>query len=184
MATPALGIIGAFVGAALVGLEYKEKKAEAKLEEEVAGINVELVQEDIEYVTKQTEKEVGRFREAGEAFKGTQRAVIGRSAAKMEGTPLMLLQETSAKIEEDVLAIKEYGAHERRRLGMQKEQYELMGEYYKGVAGQAWLTGLLGMGSTFLTGYAQTYGMKGWPTFGQRKKKDYYGSDPWRLGGY
>ena len=162
--------------------ESRQTQAEAEVQEDIAEINVELVQEDIDWVEKQTGKAVERHREAGEAFKGTQRAVIGHSAAKMAGTPLMIMQETTAKIEEDVLAIEEYGAHEVTRLGLQQEQYELMGEYYGGVAGQAWLTGLLGMGSTFLTGYAQTYGMKHWPTFGQRKKTTY--EDPWRLGGY
>ena len=176
-------VAGLAMKAVDIFVESRQTKAEAEFQEEIAEINIEQAQADIAWVEKQTGKAVERHREAGEEFRGTQRAVIGHSAAKMAGTPLMIMQETQAKIEEDVLAIKEYGAYQVSGYESQIEAYEAGKTYYEGLGKQAWLTGLLGMGSTFLTGYAKFKMPElGWPTFGQRKKTTY--EDPWRLGGY
>lgn len=152
-----------------VGMTAAGIYGQYEAEQETAETNIALAQADIEYIEKQTKTAEERFRDEGEAFKGTQKAVVGHSAAvSTEGTPLFIQQETAARIEQDVLQIRETGKHQVEQLELQKKGYE---------AGARVATAnmILGMGSTFLTSYTKMYRPKTkMPSFGYQNKP-YYG---------
>ena len=142
--------------------------------------NAAYAQADIDWVEQQTAKEESRFREQGKGFLGTQSAVVGMSAAKYAGSPLMIKNKTAAQIEEDALQIRLSGQHEIDRLKIEKKGYE-------DFAKQAFIGGLVGMGSTFLTGYKQIYRPKtNYPTFYNASKPSYrpYEYNPSNIFGY
>ncbi len=162
----AIAVAFAIIGGAVSAAGYIDRK---KQQEKAAETNIALAELDIEYIEKQTKTAEERFRDEGEAFKGTQKAVIGHSAAKTtEGTPLLIQQETAARIEQDVLQIKEKGKHEVERLEIEKEHYAESSK-------QAFTSMILGLGSTFLTSYAKMYRPKTkMPTFGHQNKPYQY----------
>lgn len=119
--------------------------AQAKAAKETAEYNAQQALEDAAVVREQAREEEEKFREEGEKLKGTQRTVIGGSAAKMgEGTPLAIMKETSARIEQDALKIRKEG----ERIA---EGYEEEAGHYQRVASQIVPASLLGMGSTLFS---------------------------------
>ena len=126
--------------------------------EKTTEINYELARLDIEFIKSQTEKEVGRLEEFGEKQLGTMKAVIGHSAAKVEGTPLMLLQEQAQITAEDILEVEAISEHAIESLELQlpdisKEEVQGMTKFKKV------------KGKTFLTRYEDYEKIKKFPYF-------------------
>lgn len=119
----------------------------------IEDINVELAKLDIEYIKSQTAKEITRLEEAGEAQLGTMRAVIGHSAAKLEGTPLYLMQEQAQITQEDILEVEAISEHAIAGLELQLP-YELS------EIQDIWAETEQGKGKTFLTGYKDPFKRK------------------------
>lgn len=121
-----------------IGMQYREQQ-------DTWAHNIKMAERDATLVREQAKEEAESLREYGEKLKGTQRTVVGGSAAKMgEGTPLDIMKETTARIEQDALKIRKEG--ERIAKG-----YEEEGKYYQTAAYQSGLATILNLTSTFIS---------------------------------
>lgn len=133
------------------GLEIGAGVAEAKTMGKVARENIAQGERDIKYIKGQTIATVGDIEKGGAEFLHRQRAAIGAAGVKLTGgSPLLLLQETETKIAKDIRRLKLSSKHEIERIKSAGGQYKTMAE------GALW-QGILGGGSTFLTGLGQGY---------------------------
>jgi len=130
-------IIGGALYAAGEGVKMKEAK-------QTAEFNARMAREDAATVREYAKLEEEQFREGGEAFKGTQKMKIGGSAAKMEGTPLAMMQTIASRIEADAMDIRKTGERTAKR-------YEDEAGNYERIASQIIPASLLGMGSTLFS---------------------------------
>lgn len=136
--TAAIIMIGATLDIAGKGMAYNAQRRAYEASAKQAEI-------DAAFVEEQTEVAAGRYKEGMETFQSRQRAVIGASGSTFEGSPLQIYEETTAKMEEDILQIRKQGKHEAERLRAEAGTYGAM-------AKQTAVAGLFDMGSTFLTG--------------------------------
>ncbi len=144
MPTTAL-VIGAV--AAVVGtvVNIAGQVSAGKAQQEAGDIAATQAESDAAYVRDITKEEVRKFRRQAEKFQSTQKTAIGGSGLRMSGSALQLLQETEIEIERDIKSIKKAGR--QRAQGI-----EAQGDIYK-VQGQAALSaGIIGAGSTLLSG--------------------------------
>ena len=150
--------------------------SQAQQQKQAAELSAEMAREDAATVREWSRIHAEEFREAGERLKGTQRAVVGGSAAKLtKGSPLYIMQETKAKLEEDAMRIRKEGERVARR-------YEKEAGYYQRVAGQIVPASLLGIGATLFSRLAG-YGFSKWsPT--TTTKPITYGPEPYRFSPY
>ncbi len=144
MPTTAL-IIGAVAAVVGVGAQIAGQVSAGKAQKEAGDIAAAQAADDAAYVRDITKEEVRKFRRSADKFQSTQKTAIGSSGLRMSGSALQLLQETEIEIERDIKSIEEAG--EQRAQGI-----EAQGDIYK-VQGQAALTaGIIGAGSTLLSG--------------------------------
>ena len=141
------------IGAAMVGATVGLYKAISSgiTEQEIAEENIAQGERDIAYIKEQTTATIEDIKKGGQQFIHRQKAAIGAAGVKLTGeSPLLLLQETAAKIDEDIARLKKASKHEIERIESAGEQYQSMGE-------AAMMQGILGGGSTFLTSLGNTY---------------------------
>jgi len=125
--------------------------------------NKAMAQLDIEYIEKQTPKKIERVRELGEYHIGAQRAVVGHSAATMEGTPLMFQQEEARKTEEAVTQITEASEHAIAQLELITKPHDPLDPHYRD---DPFKPSGPGQGSSVLTGYDVHPRPRKYPHFG------------------
>jgi len=113
-----------------------------------------LAAREAEITKKKTSYEVASFRRQGEKFKAEQRATVGASGVRLEGSPLESLAETASQIERDALMIRYSGKTE-------EQKYRMESKYLKTQAKYARKAGTLKAISTLLSG-AGTLGLYGY----------------------
>lgn len=144
MPTTAL-IVGAVAAVVGTGVGIAGQVSAGVAARDAGDIASAQAKDDAAYVRDITKEEVRKFRRQADKFQSTQKSAIGGSGLRMSGSALQLLQETELEIERDIKSIQEAG--EQRAEGI-----EAQGDIYK-IQGQAALTaGIIGAGSTLLSG--------------------------------
>lgn len=103
---------------------------------------------------KKTSYEVAQFRRQGEKFKAEQRATVGASGVRLEGSPLEVLAETASEIERDALMMRYAGRVQEQKYQMESKQFKTQAKYAR-------KAGTLKAVSTLLSG-AGTLGLYGY----------------------
>ena len=149
--------IEAAIAAILVGatLDIAGKGMAANAQKQAYKAAAKQAEKDAAFVEEQTGVAVGRYKEGMETFQSRQRAIIGSSGSTFEGSPLQIYEETTAKMEQDILQIRKQGKHEAARLRSEAGTYSEMSK-------QAGIAGLFNMGSTFITGAKEIFALKPW----------------------
>lgn len=112
-----VGVIGAGVSAyssvkaGQAQSQMADRNAEAARQtaaynSEVARQAVETAHKNAETIRKVGEQEAARQREKGSDLLAQQRALYGAAGVEFEGSPLLVMQETAAREEQDALAIR------------------------------------------------------------------------------
>lgn len=131
-AAPALAIVGSVVSAAgSISAGNAQKKA---------------AQQNAALARMQAEEDARRSRRQSNALMGRQRAVVAASGTTMEGSPLLIVQDTAAEAETEIRHILRGGA-------ARASAYQQAG----GAAAQA---GLIDAGSTLLSGVGRALNVK------------------------
>lgn len=136
-------LVGATLDIAGKGMAYNAQQTAYK----AAAAQAEI---DAAFVEEQTGVAVGRYKEGMEKFQSRQRAIIGSSGSTFEGSPLQIYEETTAKMQEDILQIRTQGKHEAEKLRSEAGMYGAL-------SAQTAVAGLFNMGSTFLTGAYEAF---------------------------
>ena len=110
---------------------------------------------------KQRSYEVASFRRQGEKFKAEQRATVGASDVRLEGSALETLAETASQIERDALMIRYRGKAEEQKYRMEAKQLKTQAKYARKAGTLKAISTLLsGAGTLGLYGYQQGWGKK------------------------
>ena len=112
----------------------------------MAKFNASLAREEAQAEEERGSLEEARFRKNVERFKGEQRARYAASGMTMEGSPLLVMEETAAEAEIDAILIRH--ASESRISSLKAEQ-----SYYNTRAGHLTTAGLLSFGGKAVEGY-------------------------------
>ncbi len=99
MAVEAIALTISAIGLGIQALSAIDANAKQKV---ATNAQVGMIEE-------QTAKQLSDFRDQGEAIKSRQAAFVGASGVKVEGSPLMVMQETARQLEEDAAWIKRQG---------------------------------------------------------------------------
>ncbi len=150
----AIGLFSAGVGMSAAGQHQAGEAQAAWLKYDSA-----LAKREAEITEKKTSYEVASFRRQGEKFKAEQRATVGASGVRLEGSPLEVLAETASEIERDALMTRYAGKVEEKRYMAQSALLKTQGKYAKKAANLGALTTLLtGAGTLGLYGYSKGVG--------------------------
>jgi len=91
-----------------------------------------------------------RFREQGESFLSGQRVGFASAGVQLDtGSPLAVMKKSEENLEQDVKRIQEAGENAATLAGNQAAAFRKQGQ-------GAFLGGILGGGSTFLTGFGNS----------------------------
>ncbi|MCK4830342.1 hypothetical protein KA005_82250, partial [bacterium] len=127
MASVTAWAVGTIIVGGIVGIV--SGIAESRAETAIYKENIAQGQRDIAYIEGMTTETVEDIREGGQQFLHRQKAAIGAAGVKLTGeSPLLLLQETATKIDEDIARIKKASQHEIERIESAGRQYQSMGE--------------------------------------------------------
>jgi len=124
---------------------------QAKAASDAAKYNAELARQQAETIEKVGELEKEKLERRKRQILGQQRAAYAQAGVRVgSGSPLEVMADTAAQIELDIAA-QEYNT----RIGISRartkaEIQEMYAKQYK-------RAGLLGAGSTLLTGYGQAF---------------------------
>ena len=142
----AAGAVIAAIGLAIkVGSDIAASNASANAADEEANLR-DLQAREVDIKAARDEK---LLRKRGAEFMGEQTARYAASGvASLEGSPLLVLEDTFASIQEEALAIR-HGAQFRG------EQLRRSAKSMRDQAGQMRIASLFGMGGNILTGGAQ-----------------------------
>lgn len=109
-----------------------------------------IQEQEATFATAQSRDVAGQVREEGESFLSSQTAGFGASGVRLdEGSPLAVMQESAANLEQDVQRTLKSGEFQSTRLRNLAASTRTQGKF--ALAG-----GILSGGSTFLTGFGQS----------------------------
>jgi len=103
-----MGVIGGTLGAVGTGVSAAGAVSSGIAQSNMAKYNAEVQRQNAETLRKAGEVEAARVRQKGEDLLAQQRATYGAAGVEFEGSPLLLMQETAARVEQDALAAR-YG---------------------------------------------------------------------------
>lgn len=144
MPTTAL-VIGAVAAVVGTGLAVAGQISAGVAARDAGDIAAAQAESDAAFVRDITKEEVRKFRRQADQFQSTQKSAIGGSGLRMSGSALQLLQETELEIERDIKTIQKTGEQRAQGIEAQGDIYKIQGE-------SALTSGILGAGSTLLTG--------------------------------
>ena len=147
------------------------KTAEQQAKQEAAwhAYNARVSEREAEAERKAADEEAIQHARQAEQFKARQRAAIGKSGVTMEGSPLLVLEDTAAQLALEESRIREMGL---RRASAYKSQsildFSKSRAVSKSAKGYA-KAGLLSAGGSILQGasgvaYMRSKGSPWWPT--------------------
>lgn len=152
-----IGLFSAGIGMSAMGEKQKGEAQAAWLKYDSA-----LAKREAEITEKKTSYEVASLRRQGEKFKAEQRATVGASGVRLEGSPLEVLAETASEIERDALMTRYAGKVEEKKYMAQSALLKTQGKYAKKAGNLSALTTLIsGAGALGFYGYAQGWGKTG-----------------------
>ena len=96
-----------------------------------------------------------------EKLLGAQRAGYGKAGVTMEGSPLEVMGETATQGELDALNIRYGGEVGAYNANVQASRYRSQASFYDFESGRTMATGMIGAGTTLLTGVAKAAGYWG-----------------------
>jgi len=135
-------------------------KAQSETEAAILEQNAKIKEREAEAERKAAEVEAGQFARQGKELIGTQRVGYAKGGVLAEGTPALLLEETTAELEKDRLQILKEGYLR----GGFRESEAIGLRFEKGAAlqrGTSALTGsVIGSAGTLLTGFGTAKYMK------------------------
>lgn len=117
-----------------------------------ANYNAEMAKRDASIAKQNAEYAAGQKRKETRRLLGRQRALYGKAGVTMEGSPLIVAQETAAEGEMDALMIE-------RGYAIEAQRYEAEGRLSRAQGAAAKRAGYVGAGTTLLTS-AGKYGGK------------------------
>jgi hypothetical protein len=109
-----------------------------------ASYNAKMAERDARTAEQNAKYAAAQKRRETKRLLGRQRALYGKAGVTMEGSPLIVAQETAAEGEMDALMIERGYSIEAQRYRAEKELYKV-----QGVAAKR--TGYWGAGTTLLT---------------------------------
>ena len=112
---------------------------------EMADYNAEIIKTEEEAERERAKIEEARHREKLKKLMGTQQVMYGKSGVTMEGSPLLVMEETAAQGEIDALLIRQAGQARVAELQAERKMVKMGGR-------QAWYGGLMQAGGSLLTG--------------------------------
>lgn len=105
---------GAFVASGIASAFGGAKQAKAN--RRAIKYERRALKREAQNVLKVSQDEAARFQDQGEAFQGTQKQQLGMSGVDLEGSPLMVLNETAANLEKDRQRIIDQGEYDAQTL--------------------------------------------------------------------
>jgi len=105
---------------------------------QMAKYNAEVARQNAETLRKAGEVEAARVRQKGEDLLGQQRARYAAAGLEFEGSPLLVMEETAARVEHDALAAR-YGY--QVKAAQQENIAGLQGMYGSQAFSSGWLGG-------------------------------------------
>jgi len=121
---------------------YKQK--------EMADYNADLIKDQTKAEESRAKIEETRHREQLKKLMGTQRAMYGKSGMTMEGSPLLIMEETAAQGEIDAMLIRQTGRARKAELSGERALVKMGGR-------QALYGGTAQAGGSLLTGLGKYY---------------------------
>jgi len=118
----------------------------------MADYNAKLAERDARIAKQNAEHEASQKRRETQRLLGRQRALYGKAGVTMEGSPLMVQEETAAEGEMDALMIE-------RGYALREQSYTAEATLHRMKGRTARSSGMWGAGSTLLTA-AAGYGRK------------------------
>jgi hypothetical protein len=144
-AIPIMGAAG--MGMSAVGA-VSSGNAQAKMaryNSEMSRKNAETARRNAEILRQEGEAEANKQRQQGEDLLAQQRATYGAAGVEFTGSPLLVMQETAARVERDALAKKynfEVGATRQEGQAVNMENQANLQEYAGSTAATSgWLSG-------------------------------------------
>jgi hypothetical protein len=165
-----LGLVGVGMGAAGMGMGAmgqaaagQAASAQAKGQQAMANYNAAVAQQQARATEQATLYKQQKAADAAARQQGAMRASLGASGAvPTEGTPLLLQSKQAAESQLDNLMIGYQGqvaaAQQRSQAGLDTMQAGIYGQQ----ASAASQAGMIGAGSTLLTGFGNSLFKYGW----------------------
>ncbi len=157
LAIAAIVLAGVGVGVAAYGQYEQGKTAQAQAKAQSAWnmYNAKVAQREAEAEQKAAAFESKQQKRAAKTLLARQRALIGATGVEMEGSPLLVAEDTAAELAKEAVNIRLTG---QRRVAAFKSQSIL--DVSKASAAKAQAAGfgraaIIGAGSTILQGAAQ-----------------------------
>jgi len=117
-------------------------------EGQAAGERAKIARQQAAAAKVRSAEEERQSRERYQRLMGTQRALYGKAGVRMEGSPLLVLAETAREAEREAEYIRKWGHVEA---GQRQSEAEME---KKAATTSRW-GGLMGGGTTLLTGYSK-----------------------------
>jgi len=118
---------------------------------EWSNYNAQIAERDAQNTRNLAAFDAEQKRKETQSLIGRQKALYGKAGVTMEGSPLLLMEETASEGELDARMIEWSGSNK-------SERYMSEGQLSRMKGSQAKTAGYIGAGSTLLTGGAQAYG--------------------------
>jgi hypothetical protein len=135
--------------------------AEAKAQASISEYNARVAEQQALQTERATQFQQQRQAEEAQRYESTIQANLGTSGAVTDqGTPLMIQAKQQAESELDNLMLGYQGQVEAGRARSQAAGERMQASIYKQKAGSSYTAGLIGAGSSLLTGFgkmASTY---------------------------
>jgi hypothetical protein len=152
-----LGVVG--TGVAAIGAFEQGQAASdaAKGQQAIALYNQKVADQQATAQGQAAAVQQERAAEAADRLKGQQRAALGASGAvPSEGTPLMIQAQQAAQSDLDQLMMGYNADIQQQQTRSQAGMYGLQAGIYGQQASNAGMAGMIGAGSTLLTGFGNT----------------------------
>lgn len=121
--------------------QYQQAKAQSKILE----YNAKVAEQDAIATKQQAEYEAERLRKEKERVLSRQRALYGKAGVRLEGSPLLIMEDTAGEFEMDILNTLRTGQ-------IQSSRYQSQAAISRAEAGITKRAGAYSTGTTLLTG--------------------------------
>ena len=166
MADPITWVV--MLGVASAGMQAKSQydqgkaaKAQGESEQAWANYNAEVAQHEANQKDLANSEEGRRARSQAQRIQATQRAKYAASGLALEGTPLLVMEETAMNLEKDILELSLQGELESGKLRSQagisllqgqaaKQRGNNLANAYNMQAGASLLSGAAGVAGTYV----------------------------------
>jgi len=132
------------------GMEVYGQIQAGRAAEKTAEYNAALARRDADIEKQRAEFEEAQHRRRVGRFKGRQQALFAKAGVQLEGSPLLVMEETAAEAELEALAIRRGGEIKASRFMAEAGLRQYTGKQKK-------RTAYIRAGASLLTGAGETY---------------------------